>query len=72
MTDREMIETLIEDLDAARRDGSIYTYGQIQRRLREIVKADDERADREESETVVSGEMFPGLTDALNRLTTVR
>ncbi|MEV4777486.1 hypothetical protein [Microbacterium sp. LWH12-1.2] len=38
------IETLIADLDTARWDGSIYTYGQIQKRLREIMEADRERA----------------------------
>lgn len=72
VTTIKMIETLIEDLNVARSDGSIYTYGQIQYRLREILEADEDRSDREEADTVTSGEMFPGTSDALSRLTTVR
>lgn len=38
---RESIEQLVNDLDAARADGTIYTYGQIQERLRAALGGGD-------------------------------
>jgi hypothetical protein len=34
---REALEKLITDLDDARADGTVYTYGMVQHRLREIL-----------------------------------
>lgn len=34
------ITALIDDLDKARADGTIYTYGNVQERLREMLKGD--------------------------------
>lgn len=39
MNSNEAIEQLITDLDNARADGTVYTYGMIQHRLRQILDA---------------------------------
>ena len=39
MTTKEAIEQLITDLDDARADGTVYTYGMVQHRLRQILEA---------------------------------
>lgn len=47
----QALRQLIEDLDKGRADGTIYTYGQVQERLRQILAAapalDDARAEAE-------------------------
>lgn len=37
---REGIQRLIDDLDRARADGSIYTYGQVQQRLQDLLEGE--------------------------------
>lgn len=37
---RKGIQRLIDDLDRARADGSIYTYGEVQRRLRDLLEGE--------------------------------
>src|SRR5690606_19496196 len=37
---REGIQRLIDDLDRARADGSIYSYGQVQQRLRDLLEGE--------------------------------
>lgn len=39
MNTLEAIEQLITDLDEARADGTVYTYGMVQHRLRQILDA---------------------------------